>query len=172
MGPGGLMYAPSRDIAYNYPSLILAVRNAINEDYWPKFMEIMEQLGASFEDLDAANIACSEYLNRCCNDPDYSPRSLLEEVGWFDIHPAAQMTWFAMMGSVMMVQLFHAVRSTSKVGENRADVIDVVAACREARRIINATTDTDELLADLKEVVRRLKQQNVDDQKIREVLNI
>src|SRR5690606_29036309 len=171
MGPGGLMYAPTRDIAYNYPTLIEAVRNAINEDYWPEYVALMEKLGGTFDDLDKANIACAEYLNRCCDDPDAAPAKLMEEVGWDSVPLPARFAWLAMIGQVMMVQLFHAVRSSTPMNTQRQDVVDVVAACREARRIINGTTETDELYGDLKEVIRRLKKLGESEEKIEDVID-
>ena len=147
-GPGGLMYAPARDFAYNYPQMIKCIIEAFNKDHWPAL------LGVLGEGLDedyvwgqaiAAKDAYCAYLNKCCEDPSESLEQVLDRSGWNGVDELGQIAFLAMMGQVMTGQLFQGLRDITYEGEGaRSEVTGLAQAGQAARRAMNGISEADE----------------------------
>jgi hypothetical protein len=132
-GPGGLMYAPARDFAYNYPQMVACVRNAFNKETWPELLRLLTRYDEAmtgvgheltydgYEDrvwasLHEANVKFCAFLNICCQDSNEDFYAVLERSGWPDVPETGKVGWLAMLGLVMMGQLFQGLRDITKEG--------------------------------------------------------
>ena len=154
MGPGGLMYSPSRDFAYQYPAMIKRMRENFNHHNCPELEAVVEAgMLATFEpkrpgdvpdvfgELDKANVAYSRFLEICCENPEETVADCLERSGFNDVHPAAQFGWLAMMGTIMTGQMFVGLRDITTRGPTAVtDEQEMNQAGDEASDAINKVT--------------------------------
>lgn len=132
--PGGKLFSPARDLRWIYPQAIKAVCEHFNKRAWPDLIDLAAREGADWDDLcDALDKYCN-YLNASVTDPEKSLHQVLEQVGWFEQPPAAQIAIMAMLGRVVTGQLFDSLRSTTYLGEAPEGIEDVMAAAIEALR--------------------------------------
>lgn len=128
---GGLMYAPARDFAYNYPVMIRCIRDAFSREYWPGLLRLVAKASialpltdeeyaaaeqAAWDDLERANLAFTQFINISCQDSSETFDDVCARSGWNDVPEPARMGWLAMLGTVMMGQLFQGLRDVTKEG--------------------------------------------------------
>lgn len=164
LAPGGLMYSPARDFAYNYPQLIKCIIDSFNADYWPQLTEVVGKAmdtsdDCAFDELCKAKEAYCQYINICCEDPTETVKDVLRRAGWFEIDDAAQAGWMAMMGYVMTGQLFGGLRDVTPEDQRaRPEAEAMLEYGREARRVLNRVSKGDELKSDFRELMRRMRE--------------
>jgi len=185
-GPGGLMYSPSRDFAYNYPQLVKCIINSFNVGRWPELVYTMSQAHYADRTLteeedafiwgkicEAKDVYCN-FLNECCVDPDETVDQVLDRVGWNNLPEAAQITWLAMMGQVMTGQVFQGLRDVTYQGEGaRSEVKELLQAGQAARRAMNgidAETEREVLELALKEAAEELAANGLSKSEILDIV--
>jgi len=132
-GPGGLMYAPARDFAYNYPQMVACVRNAFSKETWQELIRLLtvyEKAIAAvdherqcegytervWDQLCEVNDRFCAFLNISCQDSAESFFDVLDRSGWSTASDTGKVGWLAMLGLVMMGQLFQGLRDITKEG--------------------------------------------------------
>jgi len=143
--PGGLMYCPERDFAYNYPRLVACVRNAFNTEYWPALVRLLEDSLADkpavdrqlavWDALCASNDAFSQFVNSCCQDPKETFEQVATRAGWTEVPVVGQVGWMAMLGTVMMGQLFQGLRDVTQQGNIPSCAADLDKAGFDSVRV-------------------------------------
>lgn len=142
-GPGGLMYAPARDFAHNYPQLVACVRNAFVEGYWPTLTQLLGEAADHSDEyvwdkLCDANDKFAEFIRLSCRDSTQSFDDVLAASGWSGLPEFAKVGWLAMLGTVMMGQLFQGLRDITAAGLQAPSCMDrLMRAGFDARRATN-----------------------------------
>jgi len=189
-GPGGLMYAPARDFAYNYPQMIACMRNAFSDKYWPALTDVL-MTGACYDrpsdestaaeliwdGLCEANDAYANFLNICCQDPDESFEQVLVRSGWKEVPDFAKVGWFAMMGQIMSGQIFQGLRDITVAGATAPSCMaDLLRSGHESRRLnsnpgVSSEKEQAELLRCLTAQVSTLRTMGVGADQIKKAFS-
>ena len=149
-GPGGLSYSPARDLAYNYPQMIASCVRCFNIEYWPELIaRLVDVTGDTEEEviaeIEKAQIAQLEFLKICCENPEEDIADIYERSGWNAVSPEAQLGWTAMMGQVIMGQVFVGLRDITAAGDGvRSPLQGLLNGLSESRRALNGIDADDE----------------------------
>lgn len=146
--PGGTgeFYNPARDFAYNYPQLLACVCKAFESSHWPEVksfvaaaMNVTEE--QAWESLCDVNDAMMRYVNICCEDPTETVEDLLKRSGFVDLPNPARIGYMAMIGMVMVGQLFAGLRDVTPLGNTRMDVSSLLRHGLFARNVLNGNPE-------------------------------
>ena len=87
---------------------------------------------------------------------------MIERSGWGNIEGPYQFAWLAMLGVVMTGQIFVGLRDTTAYETPvRTDVENLVKHSHKSRLVHNLPA-SDDLKQDLKAVIEKLRDENVD----------
>lgn len=155
--PGGKMYAPARDFAYNYPEMLSCIIRCFNTEKWPELLDVTtearfpvgpdpamtleERKEATWDEICTAKDVYCEFLKICCEDPAENEDDVLRRAGWFDLHPAIQMSFLAMMGVVMTGQFFQGLRDVTPGGTVPSEIAKLLQAGDNARKAMMKTEE-------------------------------
>ncbi len=114
-GSEGELYTPGRDLAYCFHDMVENVANRFSENKWPALMALMEREKIEFPQLQAGMDSFCRFLVEAQQKPDRDIRESMRSSGWLDQPPQVQIAINAMLGSVVMGQLFAAVRDLALI---------------------------------------------------------
>lgn len=95
------LYNPGRDVAHHFKEVMETVAARLeNTAQWFELSAILKQNGTTDEDLGEACAAYCRYLVASANDPKLPMVKAIEQSGFFNTQPAAQVAVMAMIGTV------------------------------------------------------------------------
>lgn len=109
-------YAPDRDLINAYPQAIDLAVKRFNAKSWPELHELAEANGVDWEQLCDTMYAFTEFMVTSIDDPSVTMEEMMRRSGFFEGKPMARVAVMAMIGSVVIGQLYHAVRETTPLG--------------------------------------------------------
>ncbi len=122
----GSLVSPDRDIRLMYQDAVIAVKAHFEATQWPELVAFAEDAGAEWGDLEEALDCYIQFLNFSTRDSEETMHDCLVKSGFLAVKPAAQIALMAMLGRVVTGQFFHAIRSTTALGETMAGLPQIV----------------------------------------------
>lgn len=113
---GEVRYAPSRDINYLFPQVILNVADRLEDGPFKPLHAWLEREGITMDDLGEAQGAYIRYMNAAHQDPDKKMFEVLEESGWNKCHWQAQVAVMYYTGIMMTGTFFKGIRDATPLG--------------------------------------------------------
>lgn len=111
------MYAPNRDLAYNFPGVVEACLDHLSQADWDTwFGGFLQQAGVSQEDLAVTAKSLGDGFVNFADDNIKSAYEALDAAKFFDGHPAAQLAICAKIGQAMIATYFVAMRDVTLQG--------------------------------------------------------
>lgn len=150
-------YAPNRDIAYCFPQMMRKALAALDdeENRPPWIAEYLEYTGTTQDDICAAAKAMADGIAHFVDvdkPPPETPQASLEESGFFESPPAAQLVISARLGQVFTGLFFTAVRDITPQGMESPVSADMATMVQEAaeltQKIESATVETNDAQQD------------------------
>ena len=138
MGPGQPMYAPHRDIAYLYPSLVEQVERRLYEGPFEPLSKWLDEEGVTYSELAHTVKVYCLFLNAAHKNPDQSVEQCLESVGWFECPGPARAALMFYLGAALTGSFFQAIRDVTKMGEDPGHVPALVATSNRVATYMNA----------------------------------
>ena len=111
----GELYTPGRDLAYCFPDMLQNVAGRFSEDKWPALMQLMEREKITFAQLQDGMDKLCLFMVRTQERPDVPIQDLMRDVGWLDVPPQVQIGINAMLGTVVIGQMFAAIRDLALI---------------------------------------------------------
>jgi len=177
---GGAVYSPQRDWTQCMPVIIKRVSHMFQKDLWPAAYDTVaaamhDETGelASAE-LTKAHDAYHRFLLNCAKDCKQTVYDVLEESGFLDVHPAAQVGYLSMLANIFTGHLFDGLRDITELGGTPDPIADLeryTTTGVDARRILNRMTKGDDLKVDLATILRLLRNEDVSWAVIDRIIN-
>lgn len=111
------LYNPSRDVAHNFKSVMEMVLDRLDHDRWPDLTEVLKREGVTLEDLDAACNCYCNFILAGAENGALLMSDVLDDSGFLDCKPAAQVAVMAMLGTCYTGIQFAGMRETTMGGE-------------------------------------------------------
>lgn len=122
----GSTISPDRDIRLMYQAAIQYVKAFFEQQAWPDLMAWLESTGVEWGDIEEALNGYILFLNGATRDPTKNMHQVLQESGFLNTHPAAQIAIMAMLGRVVTGQFFDSVRSSTPLGETMSGLQEIM----------------------------------------------
>lgn len=177
---GGAVYSPQRDWVNCLPGIIKRVSLMFQQDSWPVVYDtVAAALGDTTGETTSAELikahdAYHRFLTNCTKDCTQNIYDVLEESGFLDVAPAAQVGYLAMMANIFTGHIFEGLRDITQLGEVADPMKDLDrynATGLDARRILNKMARGDDLKVDLATIVRLLRNEDVSWSTIDRIIN-
>lgn len=107
---GKIRYAPSRDIAYLFPSILSSVADRLEDAPSEDLNELLEGRQVTLDDLGAACEAYCNFINSSHQEPGQTMWDVLEECGWHDLKPEVRVAYLYYVGAMMTGTFFKGIR--------------------------------------------------------------
>ena len=118
------LYHPDRDVAHNFKSVMHKVLRLLAARDWADLEKLLtdakvpdEEVALAFDVLSKLVFRAYESIERAREHPDvaqqhwdYYYETALQELGWFELHPMAQVAVLATLGRVTLGLHWHGVR--------------------------------------------------------------
>lgn len=128
------MYAPDRDIAYNFPGLVRVAMYGLHPDHQEAlFGDYLREHGVTDADLGRAAVVTADTLRWMSADDVPTATAALERSGFFGLPFAAQVAICCRIGQVMLAAYYEGVRDTLPMGAPTPATIE--SLCQEAREL-------------------------------------
>jgi len=130
--------------------MIASCVRCFNVEFWPELIaQLVSSTGNTEEEMIAeiekAQIAQLEFLKICCENPEEDIAAVYDRSGWNAVSPEAQLGWTAMMGQVIMGQVFVGLRDITAAGDGvRSPLQGLLNGLSESRRALNGVAADDE----------------------------
>lgn len=120
---GGVLkmtYCPGRDFINIYPAMFYNLAAQFDKGYWD---EMIVEANLSDDMVDAKNQVSdvmpviNQFIAYSCENETEKFDDVLRKVGWFALPYGARQVFLAMLGHLMLGQLFAGIRDVSYAGE-------------------------------------------------------
>jgi hypothetical protein len=177
---GGAVYSPQRDWAHCLPAIVKRVSLMFQQDAWPV---VYDTVAAALSDttgetasaeLIKAHDAYHRFLTNCTKDCKQTIYDVLEESGFLDVAPAAQVGYLAMLANIFTGHIFEGLRDITELGEIADPIKELdryTSTGLDTRRILNKMTKGDDLKVDLATILRLLRNEDVSWSVIDRIIN-
>lgn len=139
-------YAPNRDIAYCFTHIVSVALAALDDEEKrpPWIADYMEHTGTTQDDLCAAAKAMADGIANFVDvdKPPETPHESLDQSGFLDSPPAAQLILSARIGQVLTGLFFTAVRDITPAGSRSPVSDDMATMVAEAARLTDDIEST------------------------------
>jgi hypothetical protein len=115
-----MTYCPGRDFINIYPTMLYNLARQFDLGYWD---ELIKSANLNDDFIEAKNqisdilAVVNKFIELSCADENEKFNDVLRKAGWFDIPEAARQVFMAMLGHLMLGQLFAGIRDVSYAGE-------------------------------------------------------
>jgi len=116
---GEVRYAPSRDIAYLWPSLLATVADRLEDAPMEGLHKILKERGVTLDDLGEAAGAYCRFINFCHRELDWNMQQCLDESGWEKVKPEAQIAYLFYAGALLTGTFFQGIRDALPANDER-----------------------------------------------------
>ncbi len=138
-------YAPNRDIAHVFPTLINAALNTMGQEDLSKEPWLNDYLvytGTTEQDLADAAIALANSIGNFTKDEIKTPFDALTQAGWFETKPGAQIAILARISQISIGAFFIGLRDITLENEEApASVKEMVKTGEQLRNDIYSRTN-------------------------------
>lgn len=119
------LYNPSRDVAHNFQDVMNLVAGRLEDHAWPELHEILKREAVTMDQLGEACGAYCTYLASAADEDkqDWLMTKSIQESGFFDCEPAAQVAVLAMIGTCYAGIQFGGIRECTVDGEGPLQTI-------------------------------------------------
>lgn len=107
---GEVRYAPSRDIAYLFPSVLSSVAAHLEDAPSEDLNELLDGRQVTLDDLGAACEAYCNFINASHQTIERTMWDVLEECGWHDLKPEVRVAYLYYVGAMMTGTFFKGIR--------------------------------------------------------------
>jgi hypothetical protein len=111
------LYNPSRDVAHNFKAVMELVVDRLDHDRWPALTELLNREGVTTEELDTACNCYCNFLLAGAEDGRLSMTEVLDNSGFLQCKPAAQVAIMSMLGTCYTGIQFVGMREATLGGE-------------------------------------------------------
>lgn len=115
-----MTYCPGRDFINIYPAMFYNLAVQFDNGYWDK---LIIAAGIDADIVEAKNkvsdvmLVVNKFIEQSCADETEGFTAVLTRAGWDTIDPKVQQLFTAMLGHLMLGQLFVGIRDVSASGE-------------------------------------------------------
>ena len=111
-------YSPDRDMAYCWQSMVRAAANGLAAVSWEDwFRDYFAHSGLTEDQIGEAMVVYIKSIVKLTEPGISSHKQALEECGWFNLHPAAQIAVLMRLGQVATASFFTCIRDVTIEGE-------------------------------------------------------
>lgn len=118
------LYNPSRDVAHNFQQVMRLVADRMEDHSWAELDEVLAREGITMDDLGEACGAYICYLTNAAHAPDLPMEKSLEQCGFFNAKPAAQVAVLALIGTCYAGIHHVGIREATVGGEGPLQTVD------------------------------------------------
>lgn len=131
------LYNPSRDIAHNFKEVIELVAARLEDKKWPELASLLSREDVSLDDLGEACACYCNYIASSVDKPNLPMQACMQESGFFECKPAAQVAVMAMLGTCYSGIQHAGIRDATVNKEGpMASVSDLIEAADNLRRFM------------------------------------
>ncbi len=115
-----MTYCPGRDFINIYPTMFYNLAVQFDRGYWDAMIasaEIDPDIVEAKNKVSDVMEVINKFIEQSCADDTEKFEALLTRVGWNDIDIRVRNTFLAMLGHLMLGQLFAGIRDVSYAGE-------------------------------------------------------
>jgi hypothetical protein len=129
------LYNPGRDVAHNFQQVMEEVAERLEDKKaWKELSEVLKRENITDKDLGEACAAYCRYLVDSANLPQLSMLNAMDESGFFETKPAAQVAVMAMIGTVYAGIQHVGIREATLGGEG--PLHDAKSLVKEAQSLL------------------------------------
>lgn len=94
------LYNPGRDVAHNFVEVVTMAADRLENGTWPELDSMLQEAGVSDEEVGKACGAYCEYVAKAKTEPETPMVKAMEDSGFFQCHPVAQVAVMATIGAI------------------------------------------------------------------------
>lgn len=138
IGVGEVKYAPARDIAYLYPSVLSNVADRLEAEAFKPLHEMLLREGVTMDDLGAACEAYALFTNMA-HQTDKPMAQAMEESGWLAVHPLARVAYMFYVGAMIGGTFYTGIRDACPKDEHPS-VLTLTKLVKDAKAFVAYTS--------------------------------
>ncbi len=128
------LYNPSRDVAHNFQQVMTLVAERLEDQSWPELAAILQREKVNMDDLGEACACYCNYIASAATSPTLAMVASLEQSGFFNCKPGAQVAVLAMIGTCYAGIQYAGVREATISSEGPLQTVGELVKSAEKLR--------------------------------------